>query len=97
MLDIPVFNRMLKEVAYQEGLSTDIELKLTDYIGNKLKFDENIRQNLAAQIIPREIAVQQVNNLSVNETQDYLAKIKEDGQSQAFGSAAFNPTDYFGG
>ena len=97
LLDIPVFNRMLKEVAYQEGLSTDIELKLTDYIGNKLKFDENIRQNLAAQIIPREIAVQQVNNLSVNETQDYLAKIKEDGQSQAFGNAAFNPTDYFGG
>lgn len=96
LLDIPVFNRMLKEVAYQEGLSTDIELKLTDYIGNKLKFDENVRQNLAAGIIPREIAVQQVNNLSASETKDYLEKIKEDGQSQAFGGGAFDPTDYFG-
>lgn len=97
LLDIPVFNRMLKEVAYQEGLDDEIELKLSDYIGNKLKFDENIRQNLAAQIIPREIAVQQVNNLSANETQDYLAKIQEDAKSQAFGSAAFDDANYFGG
>lgn len=96
LLDIPVFNRMLKEVAYQEGLSAEIELKLSDYIGNKLKFDENIRQNLAAQIIPREIAIQQVNNLSANETQDYLNKIEEDSKSQAFGSSMFNDSNYFG-
>lgn len=97
LLDIPVFNRMLKEVAYQEGLPTDIELKLSDYIGNKLEFDENIRQNLAAQIIPREIAVQQVNNISVNETKDYLAKIDADSQRNAFGGVPFNDKDYFGG
>lgn len=97
LLDIPVFNRMLKEVAYQEGFSTEIELKLSDYIGNKLEFDENVRQNLAARIIPREMAVQQVNNLSANETQDYLEKIDGDNQSNAFGGALFDDKNYFGG
>ncbi|MCI9519259.1 MAG: hypothetical protein HFK08_08435 [Clostridia bacterium] len=97
LLDVPVFNRMLKEVAYQEGLSTNIELKLSDYIGNKLKFDENIRQNLAMGIIPREIAIQQVNNLSAKETQDYISKIDGDRQSQAFGGAMFDDKSYFGG
>ena len=97
LLDVPVFNRMLKEVAYQEGLSDEIELKLSDYIGNKLKFDENMRLNLQAQIIPREIAIQQVNNLSAAETKDYLAKIDEDSKNQAFGSNVFNETEYFGG
>lgn len=97
LLDIPVFNRMLKEVAYQEGLSDEIELKLSDYIGNKLKFDENMRLNLQAQIVPREIAVQQVNNLSANETKDYLEKIDGDSKSQAFGGGAYNDADYFGG
>ena len=97
LLDVPVFNRMLKEVAYQEGLSDEIELKLSDYIGNKLKFDENMRLNLQAQIIPREIAIQQVNNLSAAETKDYLAKIDEDRKNQAFGSNVFNETEYFGG
>jgi len=97
LLDIPVFNRMLKEVAYQEGLSDEIELKLSDYIGNKLKFDENMRLNLQAQIVPREIAVQQVNNLSANETKDYLEKINQDSKSQAFGGGGYNDADYFGG
>lgn len=98
LLDIPVFNRMLKEVAYQEGYDDNIELKLSDYIGNKLEFDENIRQNLAAEIIPREIAVQQVNNLSASETQDYLIKIDADSekkqQRENFGQFSFNETDY---
>ena len=72
-------------------------MKLSDYIGNKLKFDENMRLNLQAQIIPREIAIQQVNNLSAAETKDYLAKIDEDSKNQAFGSNVFNETEYFGG
>ena len=78
MMDVPVFNRMLKEVAFQEGLSDEIELKLADYIGNKILFDQNTRENYAAGLIPKEIAVQLVNNLSVNETKDYIEKLKSD-------------------
>ncbi len=63
----------------------------------KLKFDENMRLNLQAQIVPREIAVQQVNNLSANETKDYLEKINQDSKSQAFGGGGYNDADYFGG
>lgn len=97
LLDVPVFNRMLKEVAYQEGLDDEIELKLSDYIGNKLKFDENIRQNVRDHLVPLEIAVQQVNNLSANETKDYINKIKQNKQDDAFGATQFDEIDYFGG
>jgi len=82
LLDVPVFNKMLKEVAYQEGLSDDIELKLTDYIGNKILADQNTRENYAAGLIPKEVAVQQINNLSVSETRDYIEKLKTDASEK---------------
>lgn len=97
LLDVPVFNRMLKEVAYQEGLSDEIELKLSDYIGNKLKFDENVRQNYASGLLPHETAVQMVNGLSVKETQDYMEKIKTEQKETAFGAKIYDDSDYFGG
>lgn len=96
LLDVPVFNMMLKEVAYQERLSDTIELKLSDYIGNKLKFDENIRQNYASGLLPHETAVQMVNGLSIKETQDYMEKIKTETKETAFGAKIYDNVDYFG-
>lgn len=93
LMDIPVFNRMLREVAFMEDLPDDIEIKLSDYIGNKLERDANIRDNFAAGLIPREIAVQQVNNLSAAETRDYLDKIDADDKrrtEQARASMSFS-------
>lgn len=92
LLDIPIFNKMLREIAFQEGLDDNIELKLSDYIGNKLQFDDNMRQNVSAGLVPREIAVQQINNLSASETADYMQKISEDNSF----NTDFNDKDYFG-
>lgn len=74
----PVINRALKEILYQENFSDDVQIQLTDYIGNKMQVDENVRQNLTAGLIPQEIAVKQVNNLTEAETQEYMAKIRID-------------------
>lgn len=97
LLDIPVFNRMLKEVAYQEGLSAEVGLKLSDYIGNKLKFDENVRQNYASGLMPHETAVQVVNGLSAKETAEYMDKIATEQKESAFGARVYDDTEYFGG
>ncbi len=94
LLDIPVFNRMLREIAFQEGLSDDIELKLADYIGNKILFDQNIRENLVAKLIPRETAIQLVNNLSKGETEEYMRKIANEEKSAR--ESIYNDIDYYG-
>lgn len=74
----PVINRALREILYQEGFSDDVQIQLSDYIGNKMLFDENVRNNLAAGIVPQEIAIKEVNNLTEAETQEYLLKIRKD-------------------
>ena len=98
MLDIPILNRMLKEVAYQEELDDNIEIKLTDYIGNKLLFDQNVRENYTAKLIPKDVAVQLINNLSVSETKEYLDKLKQEliEEQQSRMPPEFNESDYFG-
>lgn len=95
LLDIPVFNRMLQEVAFQEGLNDNIELKLADYIGNKLEYDANMRDNVAAGLTPRDVAVELVNNLSKKDTGEYLEKIEKDALKAA-GQFNFDEKDYFG-
>ncbi len=82
-LTLPVFNRALREIARQEGYDPTIELKLSDYVGNKLQFDQNVRENYAAGLIARENAVQSVNNLSQAETLEQIAKILEDQKVKA--------------
>lgn len=79
----PVINRALREIMYQEGFSDDIQIQLSDYIGNKILYDENIRQNLQAQLIPHEIAVKEVNNLTETETAEYMEKIKADNKANS--------------
>lgn len=94
-LNLPQLNRAIHEILYQEGYSTDVNIRLSDYIGNKIQRDENLRQNFAAQGVPLESFVQQLNNLSQNETKEYVAKIKEDEikRRQIFGDT--NPEEEF--
>ena len=96
---IPVFSRAIREILYQEGYDSDgVQVQFGDYIGNKLQFDENIRQNYTSGLIPKEIAIKQINNLTDRETQEYLAKIKADDEEKAerdnFGGFPFNDSNY---
>lgn len=92
----PVLDRMLNEVLYQmykdagKEYTGRISVKLSDYIGNKLLRDDNIRQNFAAGLTPKETAVQQINDISNKETQEYLEKLKAEENT------TFNDKDYFG-
>lgn len=98
-LILPVFDRALREILRQEGFSPDVRLQLGDYIGNKLEFDQNIRENFAAKLIPQEEAVMMVNNLSVSETAEYMEKLKADAErlkETAYGGGLFNEKDYYG-
>ena len=73
---------MLAEVLFQYGFKGVARIKLTDYIGNKIQRDQNIRDNYVAGLMPRDVAVQQINNISAGETQEYLAKLDEEKQAQ---------------
>lgn len=94
----PVLNRMIAEVLYQSGFKGKVIIHLSDYIGNTLLRDQNIRDNYLAGLIPRQEAVQRVNNLSAEEAEEYMAKLEEDDekkQQNGFGGL-FNEKDYFG-
>lgn len=102
-LIVPVLNRVIAEILYQNGYERpNCQIQLGDYIGNKMQFDQNVRGNLASGIIPLEVAVKQVNNLNDAETQEYLEKIEADKskeaerQSSSFGEGMFNEKDYYG-
>lgn len=98
---LPVLTRALREVLKQEGLVPDVQLQLGDYIGNKLQYDANIRDNYSAGLLPKEIAVKQINNLTDGETQEYIEKISSDDEykrsQNLFGDNLFNEKDYYGG
>ena len=85
----------MKEILRLEGYSDDISLKLSDYIGNKIVRDQNIRNNVEAGLIPKEDAVQIINGLSASETQEYMEKL----QNQDIGAAQrafFDDKNYYG-
>lgn len=96
----PVIDRMLNEVLFQLysnlGLKYEgqVKIKLSDYIGNPLLRDQNIRENLNAGIIPKEVAIQRANNISDAETQDYISKIEKDQRQRQ--ESFFNDKNYFG-
>lgn len=93
---IPEINRMLNEVCYQYGFKETVSIKLADYIGNKILRDQNIRENYAAGLVPQDIAVQRINDISAGETQEYIRKIDEDKRNNVgFGNQLFNDKDYF--
>ncbi len=96
----PILNRLLNEVLYQlytdlgQEYSGSIKIKLSDYIGNPLQRDQNIRENLMAGILPRSVAIQRANNISDAETKDYIAKIEQD--ERASQEPMYNDMNYFG-
>lgn len=93
---IPELNKAIAEILYQEKFEGAATIQLSDYIGNKILRDENIRANYAAHLIPQETAIQQINGISVAETQEYMDKIAEDVKSNSFGAMAYDDKDYFG-
>ncbi len=94
---LPVLNRALREILKQEGYDPNVNLCLGDYIGNKLQFDQNIRENYSSGLLPRENAVQLINNLTAAETQEYLEKLQEEDKTrQIYGNRLFNDSDYYG-
>lgn len=94
---IPELNRAIAEVLYQSGFKGKATLQLSDYIGNKLMRDENLRQNYAAGLIPHETAVQIANGLSAKETAEYIEKISTEQKETAFGGKQYDEVEYFGG
>lgn len=84
----PLINRMLNEVLYQlykdtgENYEGKIKVKLSDYIGNPLLRDQNIRENYQAGLIPQDVAIQRINGISDSETQEYLSKIEEKDKAE---------------
>ncbi len=96
-LIVPELNRAIAEVLYQTGIRGNATIQLSDYIGNKLMRDENIRQNYASGLLPHETAVQLANTLSAKETQEYLDKIAVEQKESQFGAKMLDNTDYFGG
>ena len=75
---VPAINKMLREVLYLYGFIGRCTVKLSDYIGNKILRDQNIRENYLAGLMPRETAVQRINDISAGETEEYLQKIDAD-------------------
>lgn len=94
---LPELNRAIAEVLYQSGFKGNATLQLSDYIGNKLMRDENMRNNYSAGLVPQETAVQVINGLSYRETQEYLVKIREEtaARKDSFGGGLFDKKDYF--
>lgn len=85
---LPLLNRMIAEVLYITGFDGQATVQLSDYIGNKLQHDANLRENYAARALPQDVFVQKINNISKKETDEYLAKIREEEQqkqAQTFG------------
>ncbi len=92
---VPMINRMLAEVLYQSGIKGTAKIRLSDYIGNTLLRDQNIRENYLAGLVPKEEAVQRINNISAKETAEYMDKLSR--QQSLGGGALFDDKDYYGG
>lgn len=94
-LNLPTINEALEEVLYLEGFKGKASLQLTDYIGNKIQRDANLRENYNAGAIPQSVFVQKVNGLTDAETDEYLAKIKqEQSERQSAAFAGLNDIGY---
>lgn len=78
----PIINKMLAEVLRLYGFKGKARIKLSDYIGNKILRDQNIRDNYLAGLVPKDVAVQRINDISAGETQEYLNKINEERQAE---------------
>lgn len=74
-LNLPVIDEALEEVLYLEGFGGQATVQLSDYIGNKIQRDANLRANYEAGALPQETFVQKINGISAKETKEYCDKI----------------------
>ena len=80
----PVLNRLVNEVLYQfysdmgENYNGNVTVKLSDYIGNPIQRDQNIRENYREGLIPQEVAVKKINGITDSETAEYMSKLEKD-------------------
>lgn len=93
---IPELNRAIREVLQHEGYSTSVNIRLSDHIGNKIQRDENLRANYQAGGMPQSEFVQQLNNLSKKETDEWCAMINEEREAKKAAMFGSDPTDMFG-
>lgn len=77
-LNLPVINEALEEVLRLEGFKGTATIQLSDYIGNKIQSDANLRANYESGALPQEVFVQKINNISVKETEEYCSKINQE-------------------
>ena len=87
-LIVPLMDRMIDEVLKFHGFGGQASVQLSDYIGNKLQYDQNLRENYAAGAMPLDVFVQKINGISKRETDEYVKKILEEQkakQAQPFG------------
>lgn len=99
----PILNRIIDEVLYQfyndmgEEYDRHVTVKLSDYIGNPIQRDNNIRENYREGLIPQEVAVKRINNISDKETKEYIGKLEADERKKSaydgFGGEDFDLTD----
>ena len=80
---VPNINDLLEAVTKFYGFSGKVTVKLSDYIGNKIARDQNIRENYNAGLLPRDVAIQRINGISVSEAAEYAQKIDEERQAQS--------------
>ncbi len=78
----PIINRAIREILWQEDFSDDVYVQLSDYIGNKLQYDQNTRENVSAGLLPKEEGVKRINNLTEQETKEYMEKLKFEEKSE---------------
>lgn len=67
----------IREVLWQEDFSDDVYVQLSDYIGNKLQYDQNVRDNVREGLLPKEEGIKRVNNLTEEEFISCLEKVRE--------------------
>lgn len=75
-LNIPTINEALEEVLKIEGFKGRATIQLSDYIGNKIQRDANLRANYEAGALPQDTFIQKINGLNFKETNEYLEKIR---------------------
>lgn len=80
----PKINEMITEVLRFHGFTGDATVQLSDYVGNPIQRDENLRQNYTTGAIPQEVFIQRISGLTRKEAAEWKAVIqKEQKEKQA--------------
>lgn len=93
----PCINEMIDEVLRFHEFSGEATIQLSDYIGNILQRDSNLRQNYASGAMPTDTFIQRINGLSTKEAKEWAAQIakeQKDKQAAQFGGIDYLDVNY---